>query len=243
MAEWWLTRVSSKPLPRPPSVQRSDRQAFVETVVMVEPARLNDEERDTIAAAVRAGRKRVAAAAASDLDVLADAIPLDPIRRTLLPWVFAHTPDRLVPFFSIADLVALGLPTRDVRLDSWGAPAWPLSGCPCLRIPEELPRRLLRGRPDTGRLASVFPDLSLRLAELLADLDMPASLLPGVLAAATSDLVDRAPSRYPDDVRGLAEHVSSLSSDRVEQYLALLTTGGPLIPVREDSRAGSAGGR
>lgn len=241
LAERWLTRVSMKPLAQAPSVQRSDREAFVQTLVLLEPTSLSDESRDVIASAVRAGRTRIANARASDLAAIADAIPLDPVRRSLLPWVFAHTPDRLVPFFSTADLAALGLQARDARLDAWGAPALPMSGCPCLRLPDRVPRHVFTGNPDSGRLASGFPDLSLRAAELLSDLHMPASLLPGVLAAATSDLVDRAPSRYASDVRGLVEHVQRLTTDDLEQYLALLTTDGPLVLVPETSASSGTG--
>jgi hypothetical protein len=237
LAERWLTRVSSKPLSQPPSVQRSDREALVEAVVLLNAASLSDEVRDAIAAAVRAGRARVAAATAADLGALADAIPLDPVRRSLLPWVFVHTPDRLVPFFSTAELVSLGLPGHDERMNAWGAPAWPRSGCPCLQLPYRLPRYVGAGYPDSGRLASIFPDLTLRLAELLADLNMPAALVPGIAAAATSDLVDRAPSRYAGDLRGIVEHVQSLTTDDLERYLALLTTGGPLVLVRESDTA------
>jgi len=73
--------------------------------------------------------------------------------------------------------------------------------------------------------------LNLRLAELLSDLHMPAVLLGPVLTAATLDFVNSATSRDPDDRRGLVEFVHSLKTDRVEQYLALLTTDGPLVPL------------
>ena len=61
---------------------------------------------------------------------------------------------------------------------------------------------------------------------------MPAVLLPHVLRAATSDLADRAAVRYPDDLRGISDYVHLLSADDVEQYLDLLTSDGPLVPVR-----------
>ena len=60
---------------------------------------------------------------------------------------------------------------------------------------------------------------------------MPAVLLGPVLTAATLDFVNSATSRDPDDRRGLVEFVQSLKSDRVELYLALLTTDGPLVPL------------
>jgi hypothetical protein len=78
---------------------------------------------------------------------------------------------------------------------------------------------------------SGFPDLHLRLAELLTELHMPASLLAPVLASAALDFVNTVVSRDQDDWRGLAEFVRSLRADRVELYLALLTTGGPLVPI------------
>jgi hypothetical protein len=92
---------------------------------------------------------------------------------------------------------------------------------------------MFAGRVNAGMLASGFPDLELRLAELLAELHMPASLLGGVLASATFDFVNGAVARDEDDRRGLVEFVLALRADRVEEYLAMLTTGGPLVPPGE----------
>ena len=60
---------------------------------------------------------------------------------------------------------------------------------------------------------------------------MPASLLVPVLAAATIDFNENATSRDPDDRRGPVEFVQALGVERVEQYLGLLTSGGPLVPI------------
>jgi hypothetical protein len=57
-----------------------------------------------------------------------------------------------------------------------------------------------------------------------------------VLGAATADLLDHAASRDVDDRRALVEFVQGLDTARVEEYLALLTSGGPLVPVG-DSRS------
>ena len=89
------------------------------------------------------------------------------------------------------------------------------------------------GRSHTGMSASAMPDLNVRLTELLAELHMPASLLAPVLASATLEFVNLAISREPDDHRGLIEFVDELRRDRVEAYLALLTTDGPLVPIDE----------
>jgi hypothetical protein len=93
----------------------------------------------------------------------------------------------------------------------------------------------MTGRWYTGALATGFPDLNLRLAEVLGELRMPATLLPSVLAAATWDLVLNVRSRDFDDRQGLIDFVDALTADRVEQYLALLTTDGPLVPVAAGS--------
>jgi hypothetical protein len=104
----------------------------------------------------------------------------------------------------------------------------------CLRV-DRRSADLLTGRVNAGILASGIPDLGLRIAELLADLHMPAALLGGVLASATFDFVNGASSRDGDDRRGLVEFVLALRVDRVEEYLGMLTTGGPLVPPRDDS--------
>ena len=82
-------------------------------------------------------------------------------------------------------------------------------------------------------LASAFPDLNFRIAEILSELQMLAVLLAPILTSATLDFVNSVTSRDQDDRRGLVEFVQALRSDRVEQYLALLTTDGPLVPVGE----------
>jgi hypothetical protein len=58
-----------------------------------------------------------------------------------------------------------------------------------------------------------------------------------VLGPATLDFINNVPSRNQDDRRSLIEFVQALRPERVEQYLALLTTDGPLVPL--DEPAGS----
>src|SRR5262249_12621249 len=155
--------------------------------------------------------------------------------RTLLPWVVGHDPERLSAFLSPSELlwVGLGAKQADDRLDAWGTLASPRVGCVCLQMIDRRPWEDRAGRWHAGVLASEFPDLNLRLAELLADLHMPPALLAPILAPATLDLVNTANSRDQDDRRGLLDFVDALRVERVEEYLALLTTDGPLVPVGE----------
>jgi hypothetical protein len=166
---------------------------------------------------------------------------LSPARRALLAWAVAHDRERAGVFLSPSELLWLGLGNDGAgALHAWGAPAVSRMGCLCLQMVVRRPWEGFAGRESRGMIASAFPDLNLRLAELLADLRMPAALLGPVLAAATVDFVDSAISRDFDDRRGLVEFVQSLRTERVEQYLALLTTDGPLVPLEEAPAAGEA---
>ena len=88
----------------------------------------------------------------------------------------------------------------------------------------------LAGRPDTGILATEAPDLTLRLAELTADLRVPASLLPALLLYATQDYWHEVEARFPDDWPALVRGALALQPTRVEDYIAALGSGGPLRP-------------
>lgn len=246
LAEYSLTRVSTKAPLRKPTISSEERRVFIASVPLVEPDLLSDAGGDRIVTAIREGRAQVAAIrTGADAAALAEAIRLGPIRRTLLPWVVARDPSRLPSFFSPAELLWIGLGhTRlDPDLHAWGVSAQARLGCLCLEVIDRRPADMLAGRVNAGMLASGFPDLSLRLAELLSDLHMPAALLGNVLAPATFDFVNGAASRDEDDRRGLVEFVLALRVDRLEEYLAMLTTDGPLVPPREEDRLQTAAGR
>jgi len=234
LARFSLVRLSMKPPPVRPMLGEIDRRVFIDTVALVEPKSLSDADRDTIASAIRNGRARLKGVIHSPDDVaaIADTVSLSPQRRTLLAWTIAHDPTRVDAFLSPAELFWLGVGDAHLAdLDAWGVPAMARTGCLCLRVVRARSWEMFAGRWNTGMVASAFPDLNFRLAELLSDLHMPAALLAPVLTSATLDFVNSTTSRDQDDRRGLVEFVQALQPDRVEQYLALLTTDGPLVPV------------
>jgi hypothetical protein len=236
LAEFALLPLSSKPPKRRPSLNDEDRRAFIEGVALVDGARMSDADRDAITAALRAGRERLAAMrTAADAEAIAEAIRLSPLRRTLLAWVAVHDPARAAAFVSVGEVVGLGARGQPLApsVNHWGAPAEARLGCLCLQVLDRRPWEALAGRWGSGIFASGFPDLGLRLAELLAGMEMPAVLLGPVLASAALEFVNNAASRDEDDRRGLVEYVHALTPERLEQYLALLTTDGPLVPVGE----------
>ena len=234
LANFSLMRLSLKPPPRP-TLGEIDRRVFIETLALIEPLSLTDGDRDVIATAIRNGRGRVAALrATADVRLIADITNLSPQRQTLLSWTIAHDPARVAAFFSPSELFWLGIgDARVSSLDAWGVPAGPRTGCLCVRVLTHRSPDIFSGRWNTGMAASAFPDLNLRIAELLSELHMPAALLAPVLRAATLDFVNMSISRDQDDRRGLVEFVQDLKADRVEEYLGLLTTDGPLVPMGE----------
>jgi hypothetical protein len=232
LADFAVQRISLRP-PRKPTLDDDQRRVLLETVVLIEAAALTEPDRDTLIAAMKAGRSRLAAVrTAADVDAVADEIRLSPLRRTLLAWIVAaNERDRVEASLSPVELLWLGKASLDQSLNAWGVPAEPRLGCHCLKLLDRQPLDYLGGRWHSGMFATGFPDLNLRVAELLADLKMPAPLLAPVLRSAMLDFVDSAVTRDSDDRQGLVDFVQALRPERVEQYLALLTTDGPLVPI------------
>ena len=235
LADFSLVSLSSKPPSRRPTLGEIDRRVFIDTIALVEPKLLSDSDRDGIAAAIRRGRAQVTSVrSTSDGSAIADAVALGPLRRTLLSWTINYDSTRLGAFLSPGELFRLGAGnTTFTALNAWGVVAASRAGCLCLEVVAGRPTEIFAGRWNTGMAASVFPDLNLRLAELLSDLHMPATLLAPILTSATLDFVNTVTNRDQDDRRGLAEFVQGLTLTRVEQYLALLTSDGPLVRVGE----------
>jgi hypothetical protein len=240
LADFALMRVSTRIPPRKPTLDDDHRRVLVETVALIDAASLSDADRDVVAGALRKGRARLAAARTrADVAAIADDIRLSAARRTLIEWVVTNDPERLGEFLSPTELFWLGLEKAPVPrgLQAWGAAGEGRLGCLCVQIPDRVPWEAFAGRWFSGVFASGLSDLNLRVAELLAELRMPAALLAPVIAAATLDVVDSAITRDADDHRGIVEYVRAMRVDRVEQYLALLTTDGPLVPLGGDAEA------
>jgi hypothetical protein len=238
LADFSLVSLSSRPPARRPTLGEIDRRVFVDTIALVQPKALSDHDRDGIATALRRGRARLTRAQSSDdASTIADAVAMSPLRRSLLSWTIAYDSARVGAFLSPGELFRLGAgDTTFTSLNAWGVVAASRAGCLCLEVMTGQPTEIFAGRWNTGMAASVFPDLNLRLAELLSDLHMPATLLAPILTSATLDFVNSVNSRDQDDRRGLSEFVQGLTLTRVEQYLALLTSDGPLLPLGDSPK-------
>jgi hypothetical protein len=88
---------------------------------------------------------------------------------------------------------------------------------------------LMVGRPRLGLLATQMPDLNLRVAVVLHDLGLPAALTRDVVLAATQDFIDEASPTDPDDWLTMVRVAQRVTSEHIEDYVAALTAGGPLV--------------
>src|SRR5262249_17675348 len=112
--------------------------------------------------------------------------------------------------------------------------------CLCALAPSTGRLTIVAGRPQQGLVATEVADLNLRVAERLEAAKLPASLAPAVLAAAVQDFVERANPLHPNDWLTLVRAAQAVPDDRIDDYIASLTTGGPFVI---DRTAGDSGRR
>ena len=182
-----------------------DRQFLALAAALFDPARASEDGPARIGAAVRRGRDRVRSreADAAGLTGLAEAVGMDGARRNEMRWMMRHRAEAPDRYFTRAELFRLGSGAGDSPPSGWGAPALPLDGCLCVRIPEGFGVDLARAGAE--RLASTYVDLQLALAEAVDDLGLPAAIAADLLPFAVGELVSGARPASAGDVadRGL----------------------------------------
>ena len=156
-------------------------------------------------------------------------------RANLASWLDAHDASARQHDITLSELVQLGRDHRlnEATLAAVGVPALGRDGCWCARFP---PRGVFRSPAADRTLANVASDMYVRLAELLVRTRMPPSVLPSLIAAATSDLLARMAPMTADDWPALERAVSAVDTDRQEQLLFAL------VSMRELEAAGGTGG-
>ena len=70
------------------------------------------------------------------------------------------------------------------------------------------------------------------MALVLRDLGLPAALTPYVLSAAVQDYIDEVRPADDDDWLTLVRAAQAIPRERIEDYVAAATAGGPLVPDR-----------
>ena len=230
-----LRRLASEGVPQTPRLNGNDRTTMTDTVALLNPRTLTDIDQTRIGSAVLRGRMRIedAADSASALDLLAAEGRIDPFEGSCSVDVTAPADPRARAVFNRRN-IPTGGGQRD-GLDSWGTSHESLTGCLCLRFPDDAGWELAVGREDAGQVGARFSDLNLRVAELLADLKVPAALFPSVMAMATQDYIDNVPAVHEDDWAAMARHAAALDRERVADYVSAVVANGPVRRVESEA--------
>jgi hypothetical protein len=235
-----LRRLNFKRVLEAPKLTSNERDAFALSVSLLNPFNLRDADRDAIVAALARGRQRIvalplraAAASAADreagFDKVADEISMEGWRRRAMRWMLAHEADRVKDMFSATELLVLG-GGRPADFDAWGMSMLGVQGCVCSRLMPPGSWPSLLGRPPLGLTASALPDMNLHVATMLKEMRLPAAIAKVVLAGAMQDFIDEVKPSDDADWLTLARAARAFTRDRMEDYIAAATAGGPLMP-------------
>ena len=233
-----LRRVHDDPPNGPPTINDVDRDAFIASFGLMNVRELHDSNADAMAAAIGRGQDRIDALTLREDDVKAIVreIRMDGWRARAFRWSLANDKSEIPRLFSMTELLHLGGGTgRDV--DGWGMSSLALISCLCSRLAQPGVESAVMGRPQLGVLSSTVADLHLRVVVTLRDLGLPASLAKTVLAGALREFLDRVRPLHHDDWLTLVRTAQRLPRERIEDYVATATAGGPLLPADQSGRA------
>ena len=237
----WLRRLS---IHDPGEAVRPDPQdvrVFGETVKAFTPFNLTDAGRDAIVAAIRRGRSRVAALIGSPAEFwkAAREAGLGEWRCRAALWAASRPVDARGPvapgpagYFSLAELMWLGVPDAPAEvIDAWGVATRPIDGALSVRMPRATTWEDYEGPRGVGQLATQMADVHLAVAEVLADMKLPAVLAPDIAAQAGWDVMTAARMAHRNDWYALVRAAQAIPRDRFLDYISALTAIGPLVPL------------
>jgi hypothetical protein len=235
-----LRRVASEEMPPAPRLSDIERRAVVEPVVLLSPFDQADSDMTRLADALARGRRRIAEAGPSGitLERLAEEAGLDEWRLQMLPWMREHEPEYILGLWSLSEIAGLGVVDGSGLngFDAFGGSQWSLRGQLACRFPWRQTWTTLSGRKGSGIVPAMAADLVIAVAESLAAEKLPARLTVGVLSVAAQDLLDRVRVSHADDWAGLTADAQRVVRGRLEDYVAALTSNGPLVPMVQEPR-------
>jgi hypothetical protein len=236
LARLSLRRLSADEIPPQRVVNENVVQQVRQNVALAFRYPPSEADLGAAAAALDAGRRRIAAAGGDPaaLDALAAESRLSEVRRAAIPWMAREEPERLPALFSLGEQFRLG-GSEDLPV-AFGTSAADVNGCWCLRAPRARPWEDAAARPGQPRVAAQVPDLGLRLAAEMHALGVPASVYPWLLAFAGEEFLDRARTLFPEDWPALVAAAAELSRERVEDYVSGLAGAGPLRMRQDPAR-------
>ena len=151
-------------------------------------------------------------------------------RQRALEWDLAHGATDAASRFSLLELLWLGAGTAELPADwdAWGAAALPLTGCLCLAMPRPRPWEENAGYAS-ALLGTRAADVALRVAEMLAETKLPASLAPALVRYTMQDVLDHARLSRPGDWNEFGRAARGLPRERLADEISALAAGGPLV--------------
>ena len=235
-----LRRLNVERVLEAPRLTSNERDTFALSVSVLNPFRLRDADRDTIADAIARGQRRLGAlrnggqaaaraAAEAALDVIADELAIEGWRRRALRWMLAHETDKVPSMFSLTEVLTLGGGKRD-DLQAWGMSMVTVGGCPCSRLTPPGRWPTLLGRPPLGLTATAVADIHLHVAIMLKEMRLPAAVAKVVLSGAVQDFIDEVRPTDDADWVTLIRGARAATRDRIEDYIAAATAAGPFVP-------------
>jgi hypothetical protein len=235
MSRFTLRRALGDMPSRQPTLSGPDRRTLVATIGLMNAADLSDESRTVIVEAISHGREVLEGALAGDghADETLGGAGITGWRAQVLRWAWSSEHDALPQLVARSELAWLGAgEPLPASVSAWGAPAYTIDGEWALRFPGPEPIDALAGRQAAAYLPGRFADLTLRLAEIMSELQVPSPLTREVLRTALQRFVDDARPAYPDDWLALVRLAAALTRAQVEDYVyALTVTDGPLVPM------------
>jgi hypothetical protein len=229
-----LRRLQSDTVPSEPALNGNDVVAMLLTAALSHPRQLTDGQRDAIAGAIADGRALVARAGrdAAALETAAGAAASSAWRTQALGWTTLEEPERVAAWFSSAELAWIG-GLKPETVDAWGTAFLPL-GCLCLRMPAVRPPDALMGRTVSAVLAHLGSGLMFRIAPVLAQHRLPASLATAVQRYAMRELIDRVRPAHGADLAAFIRALEQIDRPLIEDYIGAVAATGPLVPVAQN---------
>ena len=108
------------------------------------------------------------------------------------------------------------------------------SGCLCIRMPEGRIPELIIGRAADGLIATQTADIMLRIAWVLGELRLPASLASPVMSYAMRDFLDRVKPSHMADFDAFTRQARAIDRQSIEDYLGAIAALGPLRPAAQE---------
>jgi hypothetical protein len=235
LADSQLVRVMSGALPVPGVVEDAMRRGLVEPVVLADPQAPHGIPPRQLAD-LAAGRQLIATWTTDRPadDVIAASLraaSVDAWRANVIAWEVASSRPAALRSLTITELAWLGSTTtkHDDDAMGWSGSARLVDGCLCRLQARRVTHEQMRGR-RLGVQALRPHDITLRLAELVASIDLDIALVPAMLPIALQDWLDRSRPAWSDDWEAFTSWPHALTAERVEEYLLHLVSAGVFSP-------------